>query len=130
MSLFDELHKRDNSTLSVDISLETSIICCSLVTKNEEENRIRSTVPYLLLYQERIFMQNIHIVGTSTFPENSSSTSDVSGVRVTRSLGLCICFVVRCLTIVLSVSFRYTNSDYPFGIFKHFIKFICMSLGN
>jgi hypothetical protein len=130
MSLFDELHKRDYSNLSLDLSFKTSIIRCSLVTKNEEKNSIRSTVPYLLLYQELIFIQNMHIVGNSTFPEHPSSTSDISGVRVTRSLGLCVCFAARCLTIVLSVLLRYTDSDYPFSIFKHFIKYISMSLGN
>jgi hypothetical protein len=48
-----------------------------------------------------------------------------SGVRVTRSLVLCVCFVDRCLsvctfllTIVLSVLLQYTDSDYPFGIFS------------
>ena len=51
-------------------------------------------------------------------------TSGFSGVRVTRSLVLYICFVDRCLcfvlfllAIVLSVLSRYTDSDYPFGIF-------------
>ena len=45
-----------------------------------------------------------------------------SGVRVTRSLVLCVCFVDRCLSfcifsfgIVLSVLLRYTDSDYPFA---------------
>ena len=52
------------------------------------------------------------------------------GVRVTRSLVLYVhvCFVYRCLsfcaffllTILLSVLLRYTDSDYPFGIFKLF----------
>ena len=53
----------------------------------------------------------------------------VSGVRVIQSLVLytfCICFVDRCsfvrflLATVLSVLLRYTDSDYPFGIFKLF----------
>jgi hypothetical protein len=42
-----------------------------------------------------------------------------SGVRVSRSLVLCVCFVDRCLffctfllTIVLSVLLRFTDSDY------------------
>jgi hypothetical protein len=113
-----------------DLSLKTSEIRCSLITKNEEKNSIRSTVLYRLLCQERIFIQNMHIVGTSTFPEHPSSTSDFSGVRVTLSLVLCVCFVDRCLTIVLSVLLRYTDSDYPFSIFKLFIKSVCMSLGN
>jgi hypothetical protein len=57
-----------------------------------------------------------------------SSPSIFSGVRVTQSLGLCVCFVDRCLSfctflldIVLSVLLRYTDSDYPFGIFKLFL---------
>jgi hypothetical protein len=63
----------------------------------------------------------------------------VSGVRATRSLVLCACFVDRCLSFctfsfaivlsvlrftdfdylfgILSVLLRYTDSDYPFGIF-------------
>jgi hypothetical protein len=48
-----------------------------------------------------------------------------SGVRVTRSLVLYVCFVGHCLSfctfllaIALSVLLRYTDSDYPFGIFK------------
>jgi len=52
-----------------------------------------------------------------------------SGIRVTRSLVLCVCLVDRCLcpfvlfllTIVLSVLPRFTDSDYPFGIFKLFL---------
>jgi hypothetical protein len=48
-----------------------------------------------------------------------------SGVRVTRPLVLCVCFVDRSLsfvlfllTIVLSVLLRCTDSDYTFGIFQ------------
>ena len=48
-----------------------------------------------------------------------------SGIRVTRSLVLYVCFVGHCLSfctfllaIVLSVLLRYTDSDFPFGIFK------------
>ena len=54
-----------------------------------------------------------------------------SGVSVIRSLALCVCFVCRSLfvllyfffflVIVLSVLLRYTDSDYPFGIFKLFL---------
>ena len=56
--------------------------------------------------------------------DHPSSPSVFSGVRVTRSLVLYVCFVDRCylfvlflLAIVLSVLLRYTVSDYPFGIF-------------
>ena len=44
-----------------------------------------------------------------------------SGVRVTRSLVLWVCFVLFLLAIVLSVLLRFTDSDYPFGIFKLFL---------
>jgi len=49
-----------------------------------------------------------------TLPEHQSSLPVLSGVGVTRSLVLCVCFVDRCfflLAIVLSV-LRFTNSDY------------------
>jgi hypothetical protein len=63
-----------------------------------------------------------------TLREHLSSPPVFSGVRVTRSLVLYVCFVDRCLSfctffwaIVLSVLLRYTDSDYPFGIFKLFL---------
>jgi hypothetical protein len=58
--------------------------------------------------------------------EHLSSPPVFSGVRVTRSFVLCVCFVDSCpfvlflLIIVLSV-LRITDSDYPFGIFKLFM---------
>ena len=80
-----------------------------------------------------------------TLPEHLSSPPVFSGVRVTRSLVWCVCFVYRCLSfcpfsfghcvvcfsliyglwlpfwyilaIVLSVLLWYTDSDYPSGIF-------------
>ena len=62
-----------------------------------------------------------------TLPEHLSSPPLFSEVRVTRSLVLCVCFVDRYLSFcpfslatVLSVLLRYTDSDYPFGIFKLF----------
>ena len=64
-----------------------------------------------------------------TLPEHLSSPPVFSGVRVTRSLVLYVCFVDRCLSfctfflaIVLSVLLRYTDSDCPFGIFKLFLN--------
>ena len=61
-----------------------------------------------------------------TLPGHLSSPPVSSGVRVTRSLVLCVCIVDRCfvlflLAIVLSVLLRYMDSDYPFGIFKFFL---------
>ena len=52
----------------------------------------------------------------------------LSGVRVTRSLVLCVMFcrslfvlfVPFLLAMVLSVLLRFTDSDNPFGIFKLF----------
>jgi hypothetical protein len=54
-----------------------------------------------------------------TFPEHLGSPPVFGGVRVARSLVLCVCFVLLRLAIVLSV-LRYTDSDCPFGIFKLF----------
>ena len=64
----------------------------------------------------------------TAYPSGASEFTPVfSGVCVTRCLVLCVCFVDRCLSfctffllaIVLSV-LRFTDSDYPFGIFKLF----------
>ena len=80
-----------------------------------------------------------------TLPEHPSSPPVFNGVRVIRSFVLCVCFVDRwlpfypfsfghcvvcsssiygfwlplwyILAIVLSVLLRFTDSDYPFGIF-------------
>jgi hypothetical protein len=59
-----------------------------------------------------------------------SSPRVLSGVRVTRSLVLCACFIDRCLpllsfswAIVVSV-LQLTDSDYPLGIFKLFLFFL------
>jgi len=63
-----------------------------------------------------------------TLAEHLSSPPVFSGVRVTRSLVLYVCFKDRCLSfctfsmaIMLSVLLRYTDSDHPFGIFKLFL---------
>jgi hypothetical protein len=50
-----------------------------------------------------------------TLPEHLSSPPVFSGVRVTRSLVLCVCFVDRCLSFC-------TDSDWSFGIFKLLLK--------
>jgi hypothetical protein len=69
-----------------------------------------------------------------TLQEHLSSPhpSVFSGVRVTRSLVFCVCFVdsyLSCvpflLAIVLSVLLRYTNSsNYPLGIFTEIVFLI------
>jgi hypothetical protein len=62
-----------------------------------------------------------------TLPELLSSTPVFSGIRVTRSLVLWVCFVDRCLPFlatVLSV-LRFTDSDYTFGIFKLLLYKAC-----
>ena len=66
-----------------------------------------------------------------TLPENLSSPPVFSGVRVARSLALCVCVIDRCLffvlfhlAIVLSILLRFTDSDYPFSIFKLFFHHI------
>jgi hypothetical protein len=54
--------------------------------------------------------------------EHMSSNTVLSGVRVTLSLVLCVCFVDRCLFFctlaIVSVFLRFTDSDYPLSIFK------------
>ena len=64
-----------------------------------------------------------------TLPENLRSPQFSSGVRVTRSLVLCVCCVDRCFSfctfsfgIVLSVLLRYTDYNCPFDIFKLFLS--------
>jgi len=62
-----------------------------------------------------------------TLSEHLSSPPDFSGIRVTQSLVLSVCFVDHCpfllflLAIVLSVLLRFTDSDYHFDIFKLFL---------
>ena len=70
-----------------------------------------------------------------TLPEHMSSPPIFSGVRVTWSLLLYICFgdrvcsfVLFLLAIVLSVLLRSTDSDYPFGIFKLFLYTLIIKL--
>jgi len=64
-----------------------------------------------------------------------SSPPVFSGVRVTLSLVLCVCFVDRYLSFC-TFSFgncvlrRYTDSDYPFGIFKLFFKAANVTTGQ
>ena len=60
-----------------------------------------------------------------------------SGVRVTRSLVLYVCFVDRCLSfctfffaIVFSVLLQYTVSDCPFGVFKLFFDYFEIEITN
>jgi hypothetical protein len=65
-----------------------------------------------------------------TLPEHLSSPRVFSGVRVTRSIFSFICMFCRSLfvlctfslVIALSILLQFTDYDYPFGIFKHFLK--------
>jgi hypothetical protein len=69
-------------------------------------------------------------LGNLRFKEHLSSPPVFSGVRVTRSLVLRVCFVDRCLSFcnfsfghcVVCPTFRFTDSDYLFGIFKLFFN--------
>ena len=61
-----------------------------------------------------------------THLDHTSSSPISCEVCVARSLVLCVMFcrllfVLFLLAIVLSVLHRYTDSDYPFGIFKLFL---------
>ena len=79
----------------------------------------------LVYFHNRISVEEEPLI----LPEHLSSPPVFSGVRVTRSLVLCVCFVDRCffllyfslLAIVLSVHLRLMDSDFTFGIFKLFL---------
>jgi hypothetical protein len=86
-----------------------------------------------------------------TLPEHLSSPPVFSGIPVTQSLVLCVCFVDRCLSFctfsfgpcavkpssiygfwlplwyLLSDLLRYTDSDNPVGIFKLFLYLSCIT---
>jgi hypothetical protein len=64
-----------------------------------------------------------------TFPEHPSSVSVFSGVCVTRSLVLCVCFVDHCLSFCPFLSLYCPSFDlrihitpFGFGILKLFIR--------
>ncbi len=71
-----------------------------------------------------------------TLLKHMSSPQVVGGVRVTTSLVLCVCFFRSLfvflyfilLALVLSVFLQFTDSDYPFGTFKHYI-YVCNTAG-
>ena len=58
----------------------------------------------------------------SAYPSGSPDfTPCFSGIRFTRSLVLCVCFVDHCLSFwPLCCLLGFTDSDYLFGIFKLF----------
>ena len=79
------------------------------------------------------YLFNLHVfcicIRRFGYSEQLSSLPVFSGVRVTRSLVLCVCFVDSCLSFCtfsfghcVVYSFRYTDSDCPFGIFKLFFQ--------
>jgi len=68
----------------------------------------------------------VRLVELLTLPEHLSSPPVFSGIRVTGSLVLCLYFIRSLfvlLATMLSVLLRYTESDYPFGIFKLFLQY-------
>ena len=73
-----------------------------------------------------------------TLSEHMSSSSIFSRVRVAQSLVFCVVFcrslfcsfVIFLFAITLSVLLRFTDSVYPFGIFKLFLSFCHFSFGH
>ena len=64
-----------------------------------------------------------------TLPEHLSSHPVFGGVRVARFLVFCVMFcrslfVLFRVAIELSVCLRFTDTDYPFGIFNFFIPYL------
>ena len=94
------------------------------------KNRFNSSFWHGRRFECDFFSQNMHNLYINRLKGNFhlSSPPVFSGVRVTRSLVLCVCFVDCCLSFCpfsfgqcfLSVLLRYTDSYYPFCIFKLF----------
>ena len=55
----------------------------------------RFWINYIMIKKKIIIISYIELL---TLPEHLSSSPFLSGVRVTRSLVLCVCFVYRCLS--------------------------------
>jgi hypothetical protein len=60
-----------------------------------------------------------------TLPEHLRSPTVFSGVRVTRSLVLCVCFVERFFFSFYSISFGHCVVFYPFSIFNFLLNVTC-----
>jgi hypothetical protein len=114
-----------------------SVICFYVLPVsifNSDHTKLTFETNYLLtLFNTTGATSGAETANPSEAPE---FTPVFSGVRVTRSLVLCVCFVDRCLSfgpfllaIVLSVLLRYMDSDYLFGIFKLFLL-LCISFNS
>ena len=58
-----------------------------------------------------------------TLPEHMNSSPIFTGVRVSQSLAFCVEFCICTFFFVIALSpLLSTASDYPFGIFKRFLK--------
>ena len=104
-------------------SLTCSFTSISFLTYEKRSVICITTMPIVI--RKSVFRVPLVEQELPTLPEHMRSPSVFSGVRVTRSLVLCVClqifvcpFVLFLLAIVLSVLLRCTDSDYPFGIFK------------
>ena len=95
------------------------------------ESVVGTTLHFYIIIEKNMFTKYTVILilkESVNHWNNKLSTPFFSGVRVTRSLILCVCFIDLCLSffslslaIVLSIPLRFTDSDYPFGIFNLFI---------
>jgi hypothetical protein len=103
------------------ITVTTSLYLGDTVAANSDLWKIRvSIITFKYTINWRLPLVRQELI---TLPGHMSWPLVFSGVRVTRSLVLCECFINRCLSIctfsfVLSVLLRYTDYDCPFGIFK------------
>jgi hypothetical protein len=116
--------------------------CCILIERALQFKSYVVGVCYLYLFTHTGVQHDFHIRRCScrltvtrrvplveqellTLSEHLSSPPVFSGVCVTQSFVLCVCFVDHCLSfclfslaIALSFFLRFTDSDYPFCIFK------------
>jgi hypothetical protein len=70
-----------------------------------------------------------------TLPEHMGSPPVFSGVRVTRCLVLCVCFVDHCLSFFLSFAtvlsaIHFFVSDYPLDMFKFSDNLLVSEIGE
>ena len=87
--------------------------------------RTSFSFPHSWLITEFVTRCTRHGAGSAYPSEDPEFTPVFCGVGVTRSLVLYVCVVDRCLYFFFWPSccrlLRFTDSDYPFGIFKLFL---------
>ena len=111
LSHIDTLHSSPMETVVSVLFRDWSTCTCIF--------NMRGPVLELTILTRRVPLVELELL---THPEHLSSPPFFIGVRVTRSIVSCVCFVDRCLSFctysfghcVVCSSSIYTDSDYPF----------------